>query len=99
MDQLSERERQLQAELEALVRRRPVYPRAWKDDIEHRAARTGFDVLDVVYAFKEERGFVSPGPATIPALLENEKRFQALFEPDEWLTETATVSAVRSSAD
>ena len=98
MDRLSERERALHAELVALERRHPLYSRAWKADVERRAALTGFDLLDVVYALKEERGFVSPGPATIPKLLEDEKRFIALFEPDELPMEPDDVAA-RSSAD
>ena len=98
MDRLSERERQLEAELDMLERRRPLYPRAWKADVERRVARTGFDILDVVYALKEERGFVSPGPATMPYLVEDEKRYLALFEPDELLPEADEVPT-RSTAD
>src|ERR687895_710831 len=99
MDRLSERERELERELERLARRRPLYPRAWHDEIQRRAQRTGWDILDVVYALKEERGFVSPGPATIPKLLEDEKRFLALFEPDELLPDATEAQPARSTAD
>jgi hypothetical protein len=99
MDRMSARARQLYAELKALERRLPLYPRAWKDDVERRVALTGLDVLDVVYALKEERGFVSPQPVTIDSLLEDEKRFSTLFEPDELQSEPDEVPAVHSSAD
>ena len=99
MDRLSERERELERELERLARRRPLYPRAWKDEVERRAKWERWDALDAVYSLKEERDFVSPGPTTIQNLVEDERRFLAVFEPDELLPETEDVPAARSSAD
>jgi len=98
MDRLTEREVELERELERLAQRHPLYPRAWKDEVERRAKWEGWDVLDAVYSLKEERGFVSPGPATILKLLEDEQRYLALFEPDE-LLDPAEAQPARTTAD
>jgi hypothetical protein len=98
MDRLSDQERLMAEELEVLASRRPLYPRAWREEVERRVARTGLEVEEIVFLMKAERGLVAPGPATIPSLLANEKRFHALFEPDELMTEPSGVSA-RSTAD
>jgi hypothetical protein len=55
-------------------------------------------VRDAVYSLKEERGFVSPAPATIERLLDNERRYLDLFESDELLPESEPQQE-RSSAD
>jgi hypothetical protein len=98
MDRLSERERELEIKLEQLTRRHPLYPRAWKAEVERRAAWPAWDELDAVESLIEERGFRSPGPATILTMIEDEKRYLTAFEPDELLPEPVKVPA-RSSAD
>ena len=99
MDRLSEHEPELERELERLARRHPLYPRAWHDEVQRRARWAGWDPLDAMHSLREERGFVSPGPATIPKLLEDEQRFLALFEADELLLEAAEAESTRSTAD
>lgn len=98
MDRLSERERELERELERLLRRHPHYPRAWKAEVERRAAWPGWGLLDAVESLMEEHGFVSPAPTTMLRMVEAEKRYLAAFEPDELLPEADEVPA-RSSAD
>ena len=85
MDRLNEVDRQL-AELE---RRRPLFPRAWKDEIERRVAETGWSIEDIVLELREERNLIPPGPVTLSALIEHERRFLALFEPDELIEDEA----------
>jgi hypothetical protein len=88
----------MEIELERLARRHPLFPRAWQDEVARRAAWEGWDVRDAVYSLKEERGFVSPAPATIERLLDNERRYLDLFESDELLPESEPQQE-RSSAD
>ena len=98
MDRLNERERELELELERLSRRHPLYPRAWKAEVERRAAWPAWDELDAVESLIEERGYRSPGPATILTMINDEKRYLTAFEPDELLPESDEVPT-RSSAD
>jgi hypothetical protein len=83
MDRLNEVDRQL-AELE---RRRPPFPRVWKDEVERRVAATGRSMDEIVLELREERNLIPPGPVTPSALIEHERRFLALFEPDELVQE------------
>jgi hypothetical protein len=86
MDRLNELER----ELDALARQHPPFPRSWKDEVERRVAQTGWSVEDVVLELREERNLIPPGPVTLGALIEHERRFLALFEPDELRDYVAT---------
>ena len=99
MAKLSQLEQEMEAELEALSRRRPLYPRSWEDEVRRRQANPGWDIEDAVLAMREERNLIPPGPVTIASLLDCERRYLALFEPDELLPEADEVPAARSSAD
>lgn len=98
MVQLDERERILEEELERLSRRHPLYPRAWREEVERRVARTGLETEETVFMMCAERGLIPPAPVTIVSMLESERRYLALFEPDELLPEIEGTPA-RSSAD
>ena len=99
MATLSQREQEMEAELESLSRRHPLYPRAWEDEVKRRLANPGWDIEDAVLAMREERNLIPPGPVTIASLLDCERRYLALFEPDELLPEEVEIPAARSSAD
>ena len=88
----------LEAELESLAHSHPPFPRAWREEVERRMAETGFAVEDVIFEMREEYGFVAPGPAPLEKLIECEKRFLTLFEPDELLDPAGDLPA-RSTAD
>ena len=90
---LSQREFEMEAELDELSRRHPLYPRAWDLDVRRRMASTGWDVKDVVLALREEHNLVAPGPVTVASLLECERRYLALFEPDELLDPAGNLPA------
>ena len=98
MDGLTARQLALEAELEALARRHPLYPRAWRDEVERRVARTGLETEEIVFLMRAERNLVPPAPVTVASLLECERRYLALFEPDELLPEAEAVPA-RTTAD
>lgn len=85
MDRLNDLERQL----DTLTRRHPLFPRAWKDEVERRVVETGWSIDDIVLELREERNLIPPGPVTLRALIEHERRFIALFEPDELVEEHA----------
>jgi hypothetical protein len=93
------RELALEAELEALAERHPLFPRAWREEVERRVARTGLEVEEIVFLMRAERNLVPPAPMTTASLIECERRYLALFEPDELLPEAEDVPAARSSAD
>src|SRR5215217_224253 len=85
MDGLTPWESALEAELETLARRHPLYPRAWRDEVERRVARSGLEPEEIVFLMRAERNLVPPAPVTTASLIECEKRYLALFDPDELL--------------
>ena len=83
MVSLSQRELEMEAELAELARRHPLSPRSWHYEVQRRLVRTGWASEDVVLALRQERNLVPPGPVTVASLLGCEKRYLALFDPDE----------------
>ena len=100
MATLSQREREMEAELEELARRHPLYPRAWEDEVRRRLMNPGWDLEDAVLALREVRNLIPSEPVTIAASLDCERRYLALVEPDELLPESESAEVpARSSAD
>jgi hypothetical protein len=99
MDRLTAREFALEAELEALAQRHPLYPRAWHEEVERRVARTGLETEEIVFYMRAERNLVPRQPVTTASLIDCERRYLALFELDELLPEPTGAAVASSSAD